>query len=110
MCVQRYLSSPLLLSSRLKVFPNTRNAVYAALKQFDIRVYALVTSWDPVRFYLYRDGLVRFCTEEYTASPAEVGRRAAHITNPEVGRAGGRYRDNTHPDTTTGHKVRLQSI
>jgi tubulin polyglutamylase TTLL6/13 len=46
---QRYLCRPLLLG-RYK---------------FDLRVYALVLSCDPLRVLMYNDGLVRICTEKY---------------------------------------------
>lgn len=35
--------------------------------KFDLRVYALILSVDPLRIYMYNDGLVRLCTEHYKA-------------------------------------------
>ena len=32
-------------------------------RQFDIRVYVLVTSLEPLTVYVYEDGLVRIATE-----------------------------------------------
>lgn len=47
--VQEYLDKPFLMEGY----------------KFDLRVYILVTSCDPLKVFLYHDGLVRMGTEKY---------------------------------------------
>ena len=39
---------------------------------FDLRVYVLMTSISPLRIYLYKDGLVRFATKEYSNRAEDI--------------------------------------
>ena len=47
--VSRYISNPLLINGF----------------KFDLRIYVCVTSYEPLRVYVYKEGLVRFASEQY---------------------------------------------
>jgi tubulin polyglutamylase TTLL4 len=52
--------------------------------KYDLRVYVLVTSFDPLRVYVYNEGLVRFATEAYTNNPKDLKKKFIHLTNFSV--------------------------
>ena len=52
-------------------------------KKFDLRLYFLVTSCDPMKIYIYQNGLVRFATEDYDVSTIDTN-VCAHLTNYSV--------------------------
>lgn len=50
--------------------------------KFDLRVYALVTSLDPLRIYIYNEGLTRFATKPYAPpTKSNTGNTFMHLTN-----------------------------
>lgn len=48
-------------------------------RKFDLRIYALVASLHPLRIYIYRGGVARFCT-----ASADGNGRFSHLTNTAV--------------------------
>ena len=50
--------------------------------KWDSRVYVLVTSIEPLRVYVARDGLARFCTELYRRpNMSNLDASYSHLTN-----------------------------
>lgn len=64
--IQRYIKFPYLIDG----------------VKFDLRLYVLVTSFDPLRIYLYREGIVRFASKPY--SPTTKATKYSYLTNFSV--------------------------
>ena len=54
--------------------------------KFDIRLYVLVLSSDPLKLFLYKDGLVRFATTKYESAMNEDNMQDLfmHLTNYSI--------------------------
>ncbi|GFR52132.1 hypothetical protein Agub_g14647 [Astrephomene gubernaculifera] len=68
--VQRYLTEPLLVEGF----------------KFDLRLYVLVTSFNPLEAWMYEEGFARFTTLPYTLDEAELCNMHVHLTNSSVQR------------------------
>ncbi|XP_071502575.1 tubulin polyglutamylase TTLL5-like, partial [Diadema antillarum] len=66
--VCRYLNNPLLIDGF----------------KFDLRLYVAVTSYDPLRIYLYEEGLTRFATVQYQQNNKTIKNTCMHLTNYSV--------------------------
>ena len=62
--------------------------------KYDLRLYVLITSYDPLKIYLYEDGLVRFATEKYSTNPKTLKKRFIHLTNYSVNKKAENYKSN----------------
>ncbi|XP_027729768.1 tubulin polyglutamylase TTLL7 [Vombatus ursinus] len=53
--------------------------------KFDLRIYILITSCDPLKIFLYHDGLVRMGTEKYSPpNDTNLSQLYMHLTNYSV--------------------------
>ena len=52
--------------------------------KFDLRLYVAVTSFDPLRIYLYKEGLGRFASEPYLKGGASLDNLCVHLTNYKI--------------------------
>ncbi|XP_035757846.1 tubulin polyglutamylase TTLL5 isoform X4 [Egretta garzetta] len=73
--VSRYISNPLLIDDF----------------KFDVRLYVLVTSYDPLVIYLYEEGLARFATVRYDQTSKNIKNQFMHLTNYSVNKKSGDY-------------------
>lgn len=92
--VQKYLSSPFLI-----------NGI-----KFDLRIYVYVTSFYPLRIYVYKEGLVRFASVMYSSCPRTVSDRYMHLTNYSVNRKSVTYTANEDVNACKGHKWSLKAL
>jgi tubulin polyglutamylase TTLL4 len=70
--------------------------------KYDLRVYVLVTSYCPLKVYLYNDGLVRFATEPYSNDPRSVNQKFMHLTNFSINKKNTAkfVKNNDHTDSS----------
>ena len=72
--------------------------------KFDLRIYTLITSCDPLRIYVYREGLVRFATSKYKEpNSVNVSNVYMHLTNYAVNKHSKTY----STDNECGSKRKL---
>ena len=86
--ISRYIDNPLLIGG----------------KKFDLRLYVLVTSFRPLKAYLFRHGFCRFCTVKYDTSVTELDNMYVHLTNVSVQKHGGDY------NSLHGGKMSIQNF
>ncbi|KAJ3305452.1 Tubulin polyglutamylase ttll4 [Kappamyces sp. JEL0829] len=79
----RYIANPLLIDNR----------------KFDLRIYVLVTGFEPLRIYVYQHGLARFASEPYSklSSSKKSSYRYSHLTNYSINKK------NIKPDDDSAH-------
>jgi tubulin polyglutamylase TTLL4 len=52
--------------------------------KYDMRIYVLISCYDPLRIYIYDDGLARFATEKYNTKAKNLKQNYIHLTNYSV--------------------------
>jgi tubulin polyglutamylase TTLL6/13 len=53
--------------------------------KFDMRIYALITSCNPLRIYIFNEGIARFATQKYAPpSPDNMNNVFMHLTNYSI--------------------------
>ncbi|XP_007454001.1 PREDICTED: probable tubulin polyglutamylase TTLL1 isoform X3 [Lipotes vexillifer] len=88
--ISLYINNPLLIGGR----------------KFDLRLYVLVSTYRPLRCYMYKLGFCRFCTVKYTPSTSELDNMFVHLTNVAIQKHGEDY-NHIHGGKWTVHNLRL---
>lgn len=86
--VQQYVERPYLIGGR----------------KFDMRIYVLVTSFMPLRAWLYREGFARFSGAVYSSNKRDLGNAFMHLTNVAVQKQAEGY------DSTRGCKWLMSQV
>nr|XP_054767085.1 tubulin monoglutamylase TTLL4-like [Lytechinus pictus] len=86
--VQRYLAKPYLING----------------SKFDLRIYVYVSSYDPLRIYIFSNGLARFATMKYSSSMKSLSNKFMHLTNYSINKKNTDFTPNSDSTACQGHK------
>lgn len=79
--------------------------------KFDLRIYVLVTSCDPLRAFIFNNGLVRLGTEEYQEpNESNIDHLFMHLTNYSVNKRNKNHYDEGDPNGESGTKRSLKYL
>ncbi|KAK2724903.1 hypothetical protein QYM36_001384 [Artemia franciscana] len=92
--VSRYIDNPLLIDDN----------------KSDLRLYVLVTSYDPLVVYLYREGLVRCATVKYTSNAMNLDNPCVHLCNYSINKYHSNFRTSPDLEADDGHKRSFSSL
>ena len=95
--VQEYLSKPFLIDDL----------------KFDMRIYVLLAGCDPLRIYLYGEGLGRFATEKYMGpKESNLNNLYMHLTNYAINKKNPNFTSTKKPEENDegGHKRKLTTV
>lgn len=93
--VAKYISNPLLVAGH----------------KCDLRLYVVVTSFDPLIIYIYEEGLVRFATVKYDASHKQLWNPCMHLCNYSINKYHSDYVKSDDPGAeNVGHKWTLSAL
>lgn len=85
--ISRYIDNPLLINDL----------------KFDFRIYVLVTSYEPLRIYMYEEGLARFASEPYNTQTKK--NKFSHLTNYSLNKHNENFVQNQdYRNDNVGHK------
>ena len=80
--------------------------------KFDLRIYVLLYGINPLKVYLFEDGLARFATSPYRKPKrSNMKNMFMHLTNYSINKASADFVQNDKDDGTgEGHKKSLKQI
>ena len=82
--------------------------------KFDIRLYVLITSCDPLKIFLYHEGIARLATEEFkldVTDPANLENLYIHLTNYAINKGNTeKFHSPDNPFEDVGHKRSFSTV
>jgi tubulin polyglutamylase TTLL5 len=80
--------------------------------KFDLRLYVLVTGFDPLRIYIYREGLTRFASSTFSTDTEEDLKDVyKHLTNYSVNKFAHNFVENQDANLDNfGHKWSISAL
>ena len=81
--------------------------------KFDMRIYVLVYGVDPLRVFVFREGLARFATQEYNCPvKGNMDNLFMHLTNYAINRNADNFEanDGAEEEADTGHKRTVTAV
>ena len=75
--ISKYVENPLLIGG----------------KKFDLRLYCLLTSFKPMKAWVYKEGFARFCNEKYSAEISDLDNMTIHLTNVAIQKQSEEYNE-----------------
>ena len=82
--------------------------------KYDLRIYVLLNSVNPLRVYIHEEGLARFATEPYRKPTARnMDNLFMHLTNYAINKFSSAYQageDESSGEEESGHKRSLKAI
>jgi tubulin polyglutamylase TTLL6/13 len=93
--VQTYITRPLLVNGY----------------KFDLRIYALITCCEPLRIFVYNEGLCRFCTAPYVMpNNKNLTNSYMHLTNYSINKKSDQFVHNNNNDDTNEEETSKRSL
>ena len=91
--IQEYIKNPMLIDGL----------------KFDLRIYVLLAGCDPLKIFLYKEGLGRFATENYVKPNSKnLNNQCMHLTNYAINKTSENFVYNSNPQQDdVGHKKSL---
>lgn len=72
--------------------------------KYDMRIYIVVTSFEPLKAYIFKQGLVRLATQPYSTAKGSLKKRFIHLTNFSINKKAENYVKNTKNITEGGQE------